>query len=114
MAWGLPPTFTVSETFSAFDHEQLIDMSTKILDNLGYSVTSTTPYTAQAYKKIGFTFLSFFNFTRPRLNVSIRADEDRKFTIEITYTHSNNSGAAFNDLGKSKKHALEIMSKMKN
>ena len=66
-------------------------------------------HTLRADKVIGFTFLSLFGgFTKPKLILNVRADEDRNLTIKITYTYASGRDGTFNDLGKSKKHVLEI------
>lgn len=112
MAWGLPPSYRESKVFSAFSHEKLIEMTENALNELDYTIQQKSPYTLHAYKKLRVTFFSFFNFTRPRLDVSIMADEDGKLTVEIQYNHANGYVSTFNDLGKSKKHVKQILEKV--
>ena len=109
MAWGLPPKYEEKRVFSSLTHQQLIDKTKLVAQDMGFNVKSESPYTIQADKVIGFTFLSLFGgFTRPKLILNVRADEDRNLTIKITYTYASGRDGTFNDLGKSKKYVLEI------
>ena len=109
MAWGLPPKYEEKRAFSSLTHQQLIDKTKLVAQDMGFNIKSESPYTLQADKVIGFTFLSLFGgFTKPKLILNVRADEDRNLTIKITYTYASGRDGTFNDLGKSKKYVLEI------
>ena len=112
MAWGMPPSYKESKVFIGSSYTELLQKLERLLLDKGYDVTSSTAYNIQAKKKIGMTFFSAANFSRPVLSLSAMADEDSKLTIEITYGHSSYRQAAFNDLGKSKKYVSELMGLM--
>tara|TARA_Y100001933_G_C18787589_1_gene475180 strand:+ start:162 stop:506 length:345 start_codon:yes stop_codon:yes gene_type:complete len=109
MAWGLPPKYEEKRIFSSLTHQQLIDKTKLVAIDMGFKIKSESAYTLQADKVIGFTFLSLFGgFTKPKLILNVRADEDRNLTIKISYTYARGRGGSFNDLGKSKEYVLEI------
>ena len=113
MAWGLPPEYEEKRVFSHLTHQQLIEKTKSVATDMDFSITSESPYTLQANKVLGFTLLSLFGaFTKPKLILNVRADEDRNLTLKITYTYASGRDSAFNDLGKSKKHVLEIFDKI--
>ena len=82
------------------------------LVDLGYTVTSKGPYNLIAYKKLSMPFMSFFGFCRPKLDVSILANEDSKLTVEITFNYTSGYMSTFNDRGRAKRHVNAIIAKM--
>ncbi|MDG1429677.1 MAG: hypothetical protein P8H56_01200 [Crocinitomicaceae bacterium] len=112
MAWGLPPKYKASKMLKRFTHAEIIKNTNDTLVDLGYTVTSKGPYNLIAYKKLSMTFMSFFGFCRPKLDVSILANEDSKLTVEITFNYTSGYMSTFNDRGRAKRHVNAIIAKM--
>lgn len=113
MTWGLPPSYKDSASFPHVSHDKIIATVLEILEQENYKIKQHSPYTIVASKKLPFTVYSFLIFTRPLLQLSVGADEDGILTLEMEYHHSSGYASSFNDLGKSKKHVNDLMTRVK-
>lgn len=114
MSWGLPPKYKASLNDIHSSHDEKINRLKDILLSEGYHIESQSGYTLQAKKKLGFTFYSFMQFTKPILNLSVRADEDGNLHLEMSYNYANGYAATFNDLGKCKKNVEGLLNQFNN
>lgn len=99
----MPPKYKQSLHFDSVQHSESIDRLEAILQREGYHIQSISSYTLQASKKIGLTFYSALNFTRPVLQLSVRADEDGNVVLEMRYEWASRYNGSLNDLGKCKR-----------
>lgn len=112
MAWGLPPKHTAKLQLETTPHDETIRILKELAESHGYSIQSVSPYTLQASLKLGFTFYSFMNFTRPVLRLHVRADEDGNVVFEMRYEYKSGYNSSLNDLGKSKRHTEILISEL--
>ena len=108
MAWRLPPKYKKDWSFTGTPEVCLEKMST-LLVNQGYEIHARSPYTLSARKKMKMSFLSFFSFSRPVLELFVTADEDGKLTLRGTYNYPGFNNMACYDSGRTKKEVEKLL-----
>ena len=113
MSWGLPPKYNLEHKFKDTTHETINDSVINALLNTDFKIIHNASFTIEAEKKLKITFLSFFSWSRPRINLVILITRTGRLTINSKYDYNSMFGIAMNDAGKQKKELSLLLEEMK-
>ncbi|MDG1477187.1 MAG: hypothetical protein P8Q14_08580 [Vicingaceae bacterium] len=103
MAWGLPPKYKTVHQFNDATYQLINDSVVNSLMNTDFELTENTGYNIEAVKKMNITFLSFFNWSRPRIDLVMLITKAGRLTINSKYDYNSMFGIAMSDAGKQKR-----------
>jgi len=114
MSWGLPPKYKIVHHFKDTSYELINDSVVNSLMNTDFKLIENTGYNIEAVKKLNITFLSFFNWSRPRISLVILITKTGRLTINSTYNYNSITGIAMNDAGKQKKEVSILLEEIED
>lgn len=114
MSWGLPPKYKIVHHFKDTSYELINDSVVNSLMNTDFKLIENTGYNIEAVKKLNITFLSFFNWSRPRISLVILITKTGRLTINSTYNYNSITGIAMNDTGKQKKEVSILLEEIED
>jgi hypothetical protein len=114
MSWGLPPKYKIVHHFKDTSYELINDSVVNSLMNTDFEVVESSAFTIEAVKKMNITFLSFFNWSRPRISLVILITKTGRLTINSKYDYNSITGIAMNDAGKQKKEISILLEEIED
>jgi hypothetical protein len=114
MSWGLPPKYKIVHHFKDTSFELINDSVVNSLMNTDFEVVESSAFTIEAVKKMNITFLSFFNWSRPRISLVILITKTGRLTINSKYDYNSITGIAMNDAGKQKKEISILLEEIED
>jgi hypothetical protein len=114
MSWGLPPKYKIVHHFKDTSYELINDSVVNSLMNTDFKLIENTGFNIEAVKKLNITFLSFFNWSRPRISLVILITKTGRLTINSTYNYNSITGIAMNDAGKQKKEVSILLEEIED
>jgi hypothetical protein len=114
MSWGLPPKYKIVHHFKDTSYELINDSVENSLMNTDFKLIENTGFNIEAVKKLNITFLSFFNWSRPRISLVILITKTGRLTINSTYNYNSITGIAMNDAGKQKKEVSILLEEIED
>jgi hypothetical protein len=114
MSWGLPPKYKIVHHFKDTSYELINDSVVNSLMNTDFELIENTGFNIDAVKKMNITFLSFFNWARPRINLVILITKAGRLTINSKYDYNSMFGIAMNDAGKQKKEISILLEEIED
>ena len=109
----MPPKYKVVHHFENVPVELINESVIEALKKTNFELASNTGFFIDAIKKLGFTFMSFFAWSKPKINLAILITKTGRLTISSTYDYNSMFGIAMNDLGQQEKHISVLLDEIR-